>query len=191
MHNRIADENKYTTNMKFSKAVLREDFSIMNAEEALYDFLGQNSALLFTQILHSDYTEEFTRICENIKPEDEYRFVAPLMDRDGLYHPVDIHIKCSMPMENGTGVYMLDIYALDRIEKSHMDSQQKLDKYRTFMGIADLVYMEYWPETGRVVFYKYVVQKSYILYENNIENWHADAIRYAVDKADITSDLAL
>lgn len=143
MHNRISYENKYNTEMKFAKAVLKEDFSIMNAEEALYDFLGHNSAFLFTQLLHPDYEAEFVRICESIQPEDEYRFVAPLRDRDELYHPVDIHISISAPAENGKYVYMLDIYALDMIEKSHLDSQQKLDKYRTFMGIADLVYMEY------------------------------------------------
>lgn len=182
MHNRIADEKKYNTNMKFAKAVLNEDFVIINAEEPLYDFLGRNSAFLFTQLLHPDFMDEFARLCESMQPEDEYRYVAYMRDRDELYHPVDIHISISKPMEDGRQVYLLDIYVLDMVEKSHLDSQQKLDKYRTFMGIADLVYMEYWPETGRVVFYHYVVQKSYKLFEDNIENWHAAVLKYAVNK---------
>ena len=182
MHNRIADENKYNTKMKFAKAVLREDFSIMNAEEALYDFLGKNSAFLITQLLHPDYAAEFSKMCENMQPEDEYRFVAPMRDRDELYHPVDIHISKANPMEDGKHIYLLDVYVLDMVEKSHLDSQQKLDKYRTFMGIADLVYMEYWPGTERVVFYHYIVQKSYKLYEDSIDNWREDVLKYAVDK---------
>ncbi|MGN1188237.1 MAG: GGDEF domain-containing protein [Lachnospiraceae bacterium] len=189
MHNRIADEKKYNTNMKFAKAVLNEDFVIMNAEEPLYDFLGRNSAFLFSQLLHPDFVDEFTRLCGSMQPEEEYRFVASMRDRDELYHPVDIHISISKPMEDGRQVYLLDIYVLDMIEKSHLDSQQKLDKYRTFMGIADLVYMEYWPETGRVVFYHYVVQKSYKLFEDNIENWHKAVLKYAVNKGNNITEI--
>ena len=46
-------------------------------------------------------------------------------------------------MEDGDWVYLLDIYGIDMIELSFLDNQQKLDKYRAFMGIAGLVYMEY------------------------------------------------
>ena len=42
--------------------------------------------------------------------------------------------------------------------------------------------MEFWPETGRIVFYDYSVRKSHILYEDNIEKWYKDVLQYAIDK---------
>lgn len=44
MYNRISDTHDDSSSMKFAKAVLQKDFVILNAEEALYCFLGKNSA---------------------------------------------------------------------------------------------------------------------------------------------------
>ena len=168
--------------MKFAKAVLRSDYVIINAEEAMYDFVGKNSAYFFYTLIHPDYQQEFLSVCENLQPGERYSIITLLRDKDDFHHPVDIHISVSKPMDDGEKIYLLDIYGLDMIERSYLDNQQKLDKYRTFMGIAGLVYMEYWPATKRVVFYNYVVQKAYILFEGNIEEWHESVVEYGVDR---------
>ncbi len=182
MYNRIFGANDSGTKMKFSKAVLQKDFVILNAEEPLYDFLGDNSASFFYKLIHPDYEEEFLLACHSMKPGEKYSIITLMRDRYEEYHPVDIHINMSMPMEKGDWFYTVDIYGIDMIESSFLSNQQKMDKYRMFMEIGGLVYMEYWPETGRIVFYDYAVRKSHILYEDNIENWHRDAIAYAVEK---------
>lgn len=182
MYERISEEKNLNTKMKFAKAVLRNDYVIMNAEEALYDFVGKNSASFFYKLIHPDYEQEFLSVCRNMKPGDKYSVITMLRDKDEHYHPVDIHISMSKSMEDGEWIYLLDIYGLDMIEESYLDNQQKLDKYRTFMGIAGLVYMEYWPETKRIVFYNYVVQKACILVECDIDEWHENAVKYGINR---------
>lgn len=182
MYERISGDKKFNTKMKFAKAVLRNDYVILNAEEALYDFVGKNSAYFFYTLIHPDYQKEFLSVCENLQPEEEYSIITLLRDKDDYYHPVDIHISVSKPMEDGSWIYLMDIYGIDMIEASFLDNQQKLDKYRTFMGIAGLVYMEYWPATKRIVFYNYVIRKSYILYESVIDEWHENVVKYGVHR---------
>lgn len=182
MYERISEEKNFNTKMKFAKAVLRNDYAIMNAEEALYDFVGKNSASFFYKLIHPDYEQEFLSVCQSMKPGEKYSVITMLRDKDEYYHPVDIHISMSKPMEDGDWVYLLDIYGIDMIELSFLDNQQKLDKYRAFMGIAGLVYMEYWPDTKRIVFYNYVVQKACILVEGDIDEWHEKAIRYGINR---------
>lgn len=182
MYERISEEKNFNTKMKFAKAVLRNDYAIMNAEEALYDFVGKNSASFFYKLIHPDYEQEFLSVCQSMKPGEKYSVITMLRDKDEYYHPVDIHISRSKPMEDGDWVYLLDIYGIDMIELSFLDNQQKLDKYRAFMGIAGLVYMEYWPDTKRIVFYNYVVQKACILVEGDIDEWHEKAIRYGINR---------
>lgn len=189
MYNRLQDEEKFTVNMKFAKTVLQKDLTILNADESLYDFLGQNSKLFFNQLLHPDYVGEFDELCGIMQPEEEYRLLTLMRDRDGLYHPADIHMVLTNNLQEGEQRYLLDIYGLDKIESSFLDTQQKLDKYRTFMGMSELVYMEYWPESGRVVFYRYVAQKSHILYEDNIEQWHKDAVEYALNSGNNLAEI--
>ena len=87
----------------------------------------------------------------------------------------------SKPFEDGDWFYTADIYSIDRIEDSFLTNQQKMDKYRMFMEISGVVYMEFWPDTGRIVFYDYALRKSHILYENRIEKWHEDVKTFAVD----------
>lgn len=181
MYNRISSVNDSCTQLKFAKAVLQKDFVILNAEEALYDFLGSNSASFFHKLIHPDYAEEFLLVCNNMKAGEKYSIITLMRDRNEVYHPVDIHISMSMPLENDDCFYTVDIYGIDAMETSFLSNQQKMDKYRMFMEIGGLVYMEYWPETGRIVFYDYAVRKSHILYENNIENWHKDVVRFAIE----------
>lgn len=182
MYNRISDTHDDSSSMKFAKAVLQKDFVILNAEEALYSFLGKNSASFFNKLIHPDYEEEFLLACHGMKPGEKYSIITLMRDMNDEYRPVDIHINMSMPMENDDCFYTVDIYCIDMIETSFLTNQQKMDKYRMFMEISGLVYMEFWPETGRIVFYDYAVRKSHILYENNIEKWYKDVLQFAIDK---------
>lgn len=181
MYNRICDSQDPDYKLKFAKAVLQKDFVILNAEEPLYDFLGKNSASFFNKLIRPDCEEEFLFACSSMSPGDTYSIITFLRDKNDNYHPVDIHISKSRLFENGDWFYTADIYSIDRIETSFLTSQQKMDKYRMFMEISGVVYMEFWPDTGRIVFYDYMLRKSHILYENNIEKWHEDVKTFAVD----------
>ena len=181
MYNRICDSKDPDYKLKFAKAVLQKDFVILNAEEPLYDFLGKNSASFFNKLIRPDFEEEFLFACHSMKPGDKYSIITFLRDKNDNYHPVDIHISMSKPFEDGDWFYTADIYSIDRIEESFLSNQQKMDKYRMFMEISGVVYMEFWPDTGRIVFYDYALRKSHILYENRIEKWHEDVKTFAVD----------
>lgn len=153
MYNRICDSQDPDYKLKFAKAVLQKDFVILNAEEPLYDFLGKNSASFFNKLIRPDCEEEFLFACSSMGPGDTYSIITFLRDKNDNYHPVDIHISKSRLFENGDWFYTADIYSIDRIETSFLTSQQKMDKYRMFMEISGVVYMEFWPDTGRIVFY--------------------------------------
>ena len=189
MYSRIDNVKRHNVNMKFAKVILQKDFVILNAEEALYDFLGNNSVSFFYKLIHPDYEEEFCSACRRMEPGEKYSIITLLRDKDNIYHTVDLHISMSRMMDDEDCFYTADIYSIDMIEESFLSNLQKMDKYRMFMEIGGLVYMEFWPDTGRIVFYDYVTRKSHILYEDMIDNWHVDVVKSAVDKGNNIAEI--
>lgn len=188
MYTRIKDE-KHSTRLTFSRVILQDDFAIINADESFYKFLGNNSKLFFYQLIHPDYQDEFLSVVKKAGIDDAYRLVTLLKDSEDIYYPVHIVVRVPEDKLIDKASWILDVYGLDVIENTYLSSQQKIDKYRSFMGLSDNTFFEYLADTGEVAIYNYVGLKANILYRNNIDKWYADTLQYALDNESNLSEI--
>ena len=164
--------NKVTS---FTAAINRDLLAVLS-DEALYAFVGRQSGILFSELIHPDYADEFIKECATLTPGTSSRMLSYIKNHTGNYYLCDINVADNGRSLGDTEVLDVLVYIIDTIEYGYNYSLDNLNKYRTFLSIYHNYLMDYDPETDIFTIYLYLGSKSTPLIRCSIKDFY-DKVR--------------
>ncbi|MBO4980847.1 MAG: GGDEF domain-containing protein [Lachnospiraceae bacterium] len=151
-----------------ARMMLKQDYSIMNADEAVYKYVGMNSVRPFTAIIHPEDLESFYEAVGKLDQGIQHLLVR-LMADNGHYrsmYAVMQHYVRKPDGERCIGMELLDVM---QVHDKYDQMQSCLQKYRKFMTLSTDIYFEYFYEERIVNIYEYVNGLAEVLLSKKID----------------------
>lgn len=178
----LTDEiNKVT----FCSAAITQNFLVLFADEHLYNFVGKQVAICFTDNIHPDYVEEFKEACHSVLPHTSVRVITMMSDAEGLYHMLDVIITNNERTLHDKSVLDLTIFNVCSVEARHIKFIDDINKYRTYLSLYQDYLFDYDVENDVLSIFLYMERKATVLMKCSMEEFLAFALSYLTDPDDI------
>lgn len=157
------------TKVYYGKISLKDGYTVANADEYGYYFLGTNSCYPITELVHPDdkasLLEAFDRLHESMQcliirmrdASDKYIWLYMTLQYNGRilegFESIDIRFNNIMQMQDKFEMYVRDV-----------------DKYRHFLGLSSQVFYEYEYKTDTLMIYRYRGTKNVMLFKDLLSN---------------------
>lgn len=150
------------------RMTLKKGYTIVDADESCYLFLGVNSALPFTALVHPEDVDSIREALELVK-EGEQHLIFRLVCKDDSYRYMYARMKQSgkkLEEFETIDVELLDIMRIyDKFDANHI----RMIKYRRLMSLSDKMYFEYSYQDDSITIYEYVNNRSIIHFSSRLE----------------------
>ncbi len=152
-----------------SRATLQKGYTVVDATESFYRYVGSNSARPFTFLVHPDDADCVKEALERLD-EAPQRLVFRLLCENGSYRYMYGVFEYSGREQGGfrfVDVNMLDIM---RIHYRYDSDSVKLLKYRKYMSLSDDLYFEYIYSTDVLTIFEYINDRATRRFEDTLTN---------------------
>ncbi len=152
-----------------ARATLQKGYTVVNADELFYRYVGSNSANPFPLMVHPEDAACVKDALERLD-EGAQRLILRLLCDDGSYRYMYVVFEHNGREQDGfkyVDVSMLDIM---RIHHRYESDYVRLVKYRKFMSLSSQLYFEYLFDTDQVSIYEYVNERSIPRFKDTLEN---------------------
>ncbi|MBR5115932.1 MAG: GGDEF domain-containing protein [Lachnospiraceae bacterium] len=161
---------------------VRKDLTVSSASRSYYEFVGENSILPFTDLIEpedaSTIREAVSRGCG-----ETVEVYTRLYNRiDTGWRNVYVRVEACDRREDGQLLFLVTVLDVADTYARMLHLDKKANKYRYYMSIKDEYYFEYYPETNRHTFYKYVNGKAIMIFDGDYDAYTQKAIENAVDR---------
>lgn len=171
--------------MTFCSAAVTENFVVLFADEHLYNFVGQQIGICFTDNIHPDYAEEFKEVFHSVLPHTSARTITMMRDSTGLYHMLDIIITNNMRTLRDKPVWDLTIFNICSVEARHIKFIDDINKCRTYLSLYHDYLFDYDPETHIISIFLYMERKATVLKKCSIDEFKESVLAQLKDAAEI------
>ncbi len=150
--------------------IVRQDLSVINADESYYLFVGENSFRPVTDLIEPEDAAYLKQAVEHLEePVEVLTRITNLLD-EGKRH-VWIRLQNTEQTEDGGKLYRMDMTdAADSLKRNHYLQKQYM-KYRYFMSIKDESYFEYDPAINRFSIYNVVNSKTMLQVREDLDGY--------------------
>ena len=157
------------------RMTLKQGYTIADAEESCYKYLGINSALPITALAHPDDAESVREALELVK-EREQHLIFRLLSSNGSYRYMYALFRLNGRMLGDFA--SIDVMLMDilRIHYKFDATFSNVVKYRKLMCFSDKMYFEYYYDKEIITIYEYVNNRSIVRYRDNIANLQAKVL---------------
>ena len=157
------------------RLTLKEGYTIADAEESCYKYLGINSALPITALAHPDDEESVREALELVK-EREQHLIFRLLCSDGSYRYMYALFRLNGRMVGDFA--SIDVMLMDimRMHYKFDSTFSNVVKYRKLMGFSDKMYFEYYYDSEIITIYEYINNRSIVRYRDNLANLQAKVL---------------
>ena len=154
------------------RMTLKQGYTIADADETCYKYLGINSALPITALAHPDDAESVREALELVKDREQH-LIFRLLCSDGSYRYMYALFRLNGRMLGDFA--SIDVMLMDilRIHYKFDDAHSKVIKYRKLMDFSDKMYFEYYYDDEIITIYEYINNRSIVRYRDNIANLQA------------------
>ncbi len=151
------------------RATLQKGYTVVDADESFYRYIGANSARPFPKLVHPDDVECVIDALGHLDEEPQ-RLIFRLLSSDGSYR-----YMYGVFEHNGReldGFQTIDLNLLDimRIHHRYDSDFVKLTKYRKFMSLSDELYFEYSFESDYLTIFEYINNRAIQRYKDTLSN---------------------
>lgn len=151
------------------RATLQKGYTVVDATEPFYRYVGSNSPRPFPLLVHPDDAESVKDALERLD-ENAQRLIFRLLCDDGSYRYMYGVFEYNGREQDGfryIDVNMLDIM---RIHYRYDSDAVKLIKYRKYMSLAEEIYFEYVYATDEINVFEYINTRSVSRYRDTLSN---------------------
>lgn len=149
---------------------VRENTTVVVANEAYYRFIGINSGMPITELVGEDAAEAL-RTCE--KPVTEpLEFITTIDNKMGEVHEVYLRFENSTRREKeGVPLFHVVLFDFRDLKDRNIIFEELASKYRNFLGWTGFYFFEYTVSTGKFIIYKYVEEKSVVVVNMTLDEY--------------------
>lgn len=160
---------------------VRKDLTVSSAAQSYYEFVGDNSALPFSDLIDEEDAKAITEAVESGCEEPVEVFTRFYNRLDEGWRNVYVRAEDCDRTENGEPLYQVCVIDVTDTADRMLHLDKKAHKYRYYMSIKDEYYFEYFHETNQYSFYKYVNGKSVMIYSGDYDEYTEFNIKNALN----------
>ncbi len=151
------------------RATLQKGYTIVDATEPFYRYVGSNSARPFPMLVHPEDVE-CVKDALNRLEEEPQRLIFRLLCDDGSYR-----YMYGVFEHNGreeAGFRFVDVNVLDimRIHYRYDSEAVKILKYRKYLSLADELYFEYSYADDQITIFEYINDRAIQRFKDTLSN---------------------
>ena len=150
-----------------SRATLQQGYTVVDANEAFYRYVGSNSARPFPKIVHPEDADCVIDALEHLREEPQ-RLIFRLLCDDGSYRYVYGVFEYNGREQDGFRFIEVNMLDIMRIHHRFDLEHNKLIKYRRFMSFSDELYFEYSYATDRLGIFEYIDDRSVMRFDDTL-----------------------
>ena len=151
------------------KVSIKFDYSIVNADEIIYKYLGTNSGREFISLIHPEDLPDFLECVEHLD-EGTQHLIIRFISQDEKYRAVYII------MNKGNSTIDMEMIDVANNHKKFDNLRDTSFKCKKIMNYSDNLYFEYFYDTKIVNVYEYVNERSVGHFYKNIEEIREEVI---------------
>lgn len=161
-------EEDHNPSIYRGRMTLKEGYYIADADESCYRYLGMNSALPFTALVHPEDAASVREALEQVK-EGAQHLIFRMKCRDESYRFMYALVSLDGRMLGGFAAIDVQLLDIMRIYDKYDANFSRLVKYRKLMSLSDKMYFEYSYEDGSITIYEYLNERGVIRFQKSLE----------------------
>lgn len=164
----VNDESK--AQLFHGRMSLQTDYSIVNAEENIYRYLGANSGRIFTALIHPDDLQDFEECVERADQKPQY-LLFRLLSEDEKYRYIYAIIR-----RNSKSIDM-EIVDIANNHKKFDNLRDTAFKCKKIMNYSENAYFEYFYDSRTINIYEYVNERSIVHFNRKIDEFYDEVMQ--------------
>lgn len=165
---------EYRNNATDTKAVcgklsLKENYTVANADEYGYYFLGTNSCYPVTELVHPEDSEVFNEALEKLD-EGMQCIIVRFKDFESKYIWMYMTIEYNGRILDGFKSIDIRFNNIVQMPDKYTQYVHNVEKYRSFLGLSSQVFYEYEYSTDIIKIYRYRSSKSIMLHTEKLSD---------------------
>lgn len=154
---------------------LQKNYSVVDADEACYRYLGDNAALPITSVTHPEDADSVKDALERVH-ESKQRVIFRLLGVDGNYHYMYGVFELSGRKKAGFDIIDVQLIDIMGIQYKYDKNVHNLLKYRKLMTLSDKMYFEYNYEDREVNIYEYSNDRASMRFRKNLDELRREVL---------------
>lgn len=149
------------------RATLQKGYTVVDADESFYRYIGANSARPFPKLVHPDDAACITEALA-ILDEEPQRLIFRLLCGDGSYRYMYGVFEYNGREKDGFRFVDVNLLDIMRIHHRYDSDFVRLTKYRKFMSLSDELYFEYVFESDYLTIFEYINNRAVQRYKDTL-----------------------
>lgn len=151
------------------RVTLQKGYTVVDASEAFYRYVGSNSARPFPLLVHPEDADCVKDAFEHLDEEPQ-RLIFRLLCDDGSYRYMYGVFEYNGREQDGFRFVDVNILDIMRIHYRFDSDFAKLLKYRKFMSHSDQLYFEYVYSSDQLVIFEYINNRAIQRFKDTVAN---------------------
>ncbi|MDE7251940.1 MAG: sensor domain-containing diguanylate cyclase [Acetatifactor sp.] len=152
------------------KMTLRSNYTIVDADESCYQYVGKYSALPLTGLAHPEDTDAVRDALERLK-EGTQRVIFRMMCGNGSYRYMYAMLSLNGRVVDGEAYIDVELMDIMRVYYKFDSDHSKIGKYRKLMSLSDKMYFEYRYEEKTVTIFEYINDRGNLRFSDTMEHF--------------------
>ncbi len=161
--------DKSKTKLFHGKMSLKLDYSIVNADETIYKYLGTNSGRPFTALIHEDDLQGFMDAAERLD-EGEQHLVIRFISIDEKYRVI------YLIMNKGKNSIDLEIIDIANYHNKFDNLRDTSFKCKKLMNYSEYIYFEYFYGNRMINIYEYTNDRSIGHFNKSVDELYEEVM---------------
>lgn len=151
------------------RATLQKDYTVVDATESFYRYVGSNSARPFPLLVHPEDAECVKDALERLDEEPQ-RIIFRLLCDDGSYRYMYGVFEYNGREQDGCRFIDVNMLDIMRIHYRYDSEAVKIVKYRKYLSLADELYFEYTYATDQLSIFEYINDRAIQRFKDTLSN---------------------
>lgn len=161
-------EGDRTSRIYRGRCILQKGYTIVDADEPFYRYVGTNSGRPFPVLVHPEEAKEVENALANLNQEQ--RLIFRLLGQDGNYRYVYGVFQYNGRVDQGFPLVEVQLMDIMRIHHKFDEYARNIAKYRKFMTLSTQLYFEYLYKTDEIFLYEYIDDRSIVRFHDTLAN---------------------
>lgn len=155
---------------------LQKNYSVIDANETCYRYLGDNAALPITSVTHPEDAESVKEALQKVH-EAPQRIIFRLLGVDNHYHYMYGVVTLNGRQKDGFDIIDIHLVDIMGIQYKYDKNYASLLKYRKLMSLSDKMYFEYSYEDRAVNIFEYSNDRANVQFHMDLNKLHEQVMQ--------------
>ena len=150
------------------KMTLRSNYTIVDADESCYSYVGKYSTLPLTSLAHPEDADGVKDALSRLN-EGTQRVIFRMLCENGSYRYMYAVMFLNGRVVDGEAYIDVELMDVIRVYYKFDSEHSKIGKYRKLMSLSDKMYFEYRYDEGTITIFEYVNDRGNVRFYDTME----------------------